>query len=473
MKRISFVLIVLILFLPLSFAGENGKTEYKILKNNGLFGLNNKKTNENIIPFEYKKIKKQENDIYKVKNQNNKWKILTDKNEIFLDGEFNKIKTFKINNKKAYKGIYSKKIKTVYMTSKDYDSNELLKKIFEKNNQISNIKFKNYPLSGTVILKKNGKYGFLSAQKDCIIYLPPKYHNIYVPDNSTIVFKFLGITYSDIENIKFYDGYYWFNFDKQGKEKNKKSYLSRFASSPYLEENAEIKENNLIFNYVSKSDELNNVILSAFPNEKENYFGIGEIKSNIKNYIDLSGDDIKIFENKNIYSIPKKNYEDFYFQDLNTIIYNVKNISYSNPDRIFAKKGNKWGIIDKYENIISGFQFDDVFGLNVKEIVKLEENGKKYNFDYKNVVVPKNNVFMVKKGGKYAVINDNGDILIPYQQFINKKMQNKIIKKYEKNNLILPYQTDTPLISKPFSLNIIQGYILSDINYPLIQRYIK
>ena len=150
--------------------------------------------------------------------------------------------------------------------------------------------------------------------------------------------------------------------------------------------------------------------------KRVNYFGIGQITAYPKNRIEITKNELKIYENKNEYSIPRSNYEDFYFQDLNTVIYNIKKISYSNPNRIFAKKEGLWGIIDKNENVISNFQYEDVIGLNAKEIVELKENNKKYDIEYKNIKLPKNNIFLVKKGNKSAVIDENGKILIPYKE---------------------------------------------------------
>ena len=472
MKRISLVLIISVLlnFNLISKAVEGDFRELQITKKQGLYGVEDKAINETVIPFEYKKIKKLSDNIFKVKNQNNKWEVLNSDNEAFLEGEFDRVTTKIIKEDEnpdniIVSGIHRKPHKLVHIKSPSYSSGDFIEKVFEKNNELSWIKFYDYPKDATIIIKKKDKYGYISSKDGKFIYLAPKYHNIYVPDNNTSVFRALGISYSDIKNIRFYDGYYWFNTDENGKELTKFSYLMRQAHSPYLEEDIKIEDDELIFNYKIKDTTLDNVVLTGHPNKNDEYFGIGQIISYPNDYIEKTKDSINIFEKKKTYSIPLSNYEDVYFQDSNTIIYNIKNISLSNPNRIFVKKQGLWGIIDKSENIIADFQYEDITSLPVKENVELIENDKKYDLKYKNPIFPKESYFLVKKDNKFSVIDINGTPLIPYKETINEKNILEI-------NPLTYKKIQKPFILSPFKLNnpFNNPYVFIGIEFPVIQN---
>ena len=462
MKKINLVITVFILLTLISNAIET--KEYKKVKKEGLFGVIDKSTNETVIPFEYKKIKNPVNEIFKVKTKENKWQLITKDDKPLLEGEFDKVKILQ----DKYIGIYNKHNHTSHITSSDFNSKEILDKIYEQNNIISKIKFYNYPNTGIFVLQNRGKYGFLAILEDKSIYVPPIYHKIYVPDNTTSIFKILGMSYSDIEDIKVYDGYYWFNFDKEGKIKSQTSALVRLASL-YIDEDAEIKNDNIVFTFKSKINSFKNIALTAFP--KEDNFGIGKVLSYPKNHIEITNDNLKIYENEEVYQIPRKNYEDFYFQDSNTIIYQIKNISFADPNRIFAKKNGYWGIIDKNENVISDFQYNDIMGLNAKEDVELTKNNKKYDLNYENIVFPSNNIFLVRKDDLYNVIDINGKTLVNLGTIIEKenlKQSKKICKKYKKFEKRLQQTnysqktTTEALMYRPYStiFPVIPSYLL-------------
>jgi len=471
-----FIFILFLCNSVLAVEEEAISKDLKIVKKDGFYCVVDKTTLNNVVPCEYKKIKKLGLDSLKAKTKNNRWKILTINNEEIFDREFDKVKISKIDNKKDFTlentifyGIYKKnssKNNLIYIKSYNYSPENFLEEYFNQNNKISKINFNNYPKIGTIILNKDNKFGYLSAQKDYFIYLPPKFENIYIPDNETSVFKLLGISYSDIEDIKVFDKYYWYNIKPDGKTHKKIAYLTKLAS-PFVKQDIKIEEDKIILNFKGINNSYKNISLTAFPDKKENYFGVGQIKSDLKNYITVSKDKIEISDNKKVYTILKKDYDDFYFQDSNTIIYNVKNISFSNPNRIFAKKNGLWGIIDKNQNVIADFQYEDIKGFQAEEEIELKEDNKKYDLKYKNVNFPKKNIFLVKKGKKYGLIDINGEVLAVLGSLLKVNTENEY-----RQEKIEPSSAYDLLSSKPFKLNIpmLQDIVLSNTNNPVVQK---
>ena len=102
----------------------------------------------------------------------------------------------------------------------------------------------------------------------------------------------------------------------------------------------------------------------------------------------------------------------FYFPSTENIIVKQKNSDRTIPE--------KWGIIDKNNNIKVPFVYDLIIPINEKshETVNIK-NGKVYiNYIQKNEDKNNNNLYIVKKDSKYGVINDKNEVIVPIE-FIN------------------------------------------------------
>ena len=154
--------------------------------------------------------------VYKVKDASTReWKIVDSKNKVILDGKFDKIFVLKIDENKGdeidnmiFAGLYNTQYPVAHIYIPKYPANNFFENLYKRHNEISNVKFYNYPANATLIIKRKNKYGYLFTQGDKYVFALPRYKRIKTPygstdyyknqdtDSSSNIFKVLGITFN-------------------------------------------------------------------------------------------------------------------------------------------------------------------------------------------------------------------------------------------------------------------------------------
>ena len=332
---------------------------------------------------------------------------------------------------------------------------DLLTNYIELSNQNQNIIFKNYPKNGTIkyityrldpahetagyiqilddevikITSDNCAWGRVIYTKSLInmilsVYYPPfsteemRFNKVYdvpffIDEDVKIENGKLIITYKDMDNTVLSEENK--NFIN---EKNKKfSYKDKEKLSDSFE-NGKINMHKLFSDLCSNKDfcfqnyPLNGIMYKLVHNNTfniwiiENGKAVEKIPDNYSNVYPYSVYNDAIMLNKIIRN-PL-----FYFPSNENIIVKQKNSDRTIPE--------KWGIIDKNNNIKVPFVYDLIIPINEKshETVNIK-NGKVYiNYIQKNEDKNNNNLYIVKKDSKYGVINDKNEIIVPIE-FIN------------------------------------------------------
>lgn len=120
-----------------------------------------------------------------------------------------------------------------------------------------------------------------------------------------------------------------------------------------------------------------------------------------------------------------------------------------------VKKGDKWGLLDKKGNIIADFKYDS-FGAIVDSSSQRTSNSFILIPEYEGIVAVENSA--------YTLINANGEVLIPYNGYVNinselvtvsiKQMYSEIISNEHKYYLV--YETDDNRLNQKYSYDIIE-----------------
>ena len=442
----------------------------KIKKQDGKWGVLNADDNSVLIPFKYEKIKKLGVDTVKVK-ENGKWGVLTFNNKLVMKNEFEKVYIWGINKKSPKDIIHSiyfgKKNGNLYATTPGRSSKDVFEKAFNKNNELSWIKFFNYPKEGIVVLQKSDKYGFLMTKGSDSWIILPKYDDFYVQDEGTSVFQQFSISYSNPDYIIVKKDGKWGILNMDGTVSVDFQYDQIVMLEAAIDEEIEKIGNNIVLTYksitfpqenymIAKKDGITYIIdkkgkvyaqhktvkneITFNDTSSKNFLNEIYKENNSKAFVKFQNypeRGMYITKNKNgkqglviadaekNYIIPEE-YDEFKFQDSNTGIFKQLGISFSDENSILAKKKGKWGLIDKNNNVIEDFQYDKVITLasKPKAVATFDENG--VNIKYESMDFPGSNLILVKKDKKYGVIDRKGNVIIPLRyEYVKKKYINK------------------------------------------------
>lgn len=446
-KALAYILIIIFLNI---FSPVFAKVEFKNIKGtqlqrtekNSLYGLVEKDSKKIILPIQYNKIKK-------VKIENNEF-ILAEKENLI----------------------------SIYSMTGYY--NDFLEKYYQSNNQLQNVKFKNYPKQGVIKFKQGNKFGLIYVEKDILHITKPIYQKIIFPDENSLIARMMNITYAPLDNIIAYTIFtpqknqYVFTTAENILNDNKFKTGYAFLNPAKIKEELNFKENQLTVNYKNISyPNYNNYLIL-----RNNKIGVYDIKKNsiiiekhlpitattpnfeinslddiynsinkysqinVKNY-PINGilkikNKLYLFEDNKIsnISIP---YVDFNLDDEKALInkFTGLNLSYQNRDNIIAKK-NLWGIINKNQNEKVPFIYDSITSLSSPIEEKINYSDGKITLEFIDKK-ENTNYFLAQKGKNYGIINDKNEIIVPFNYIkysennelthlkneINKKCQNE------------------------------------------------
>lgn len=443
----------------------------KIFKEDGKYGVLNRDNNQVLIPASYDKIKKLGSDTVKVE-KNKKWGVLTNNNKLVMDTNYKKVDFIDISEKKYADIIHSIYLgdngNSWYATTPGRQPEDFFRKTFKFNNNVTWLKFYNYPTYGILPYKLGTKYGLIICNGDYAGIIKPVFDEFYFPDSSSAIYQQFNISYSNPDAIVAKKAGKWGIIDRYGNSVVDFKYDNIVMADAVVKERLktvgdtmELTFQNMIFPQDDKLlvqekgiekviDKKGNEILSlgkkadaisilALDDENSlaKIYKINNNRSHIKfinypssgiyEYKTGSKSGLLISENGKEYVIPSE-YDDFYFQDSNLAIYKRLGISYSNPDLIIAKKNGKWGIINKQNKKVVDFIYDWVIMQNALVDEKISVNKNDVTFDYKNISFPQSDLILVGKKDKYGVISRTGHILIPLKySFIKPVPKKKIV----------------------------------------------
>ncbi len=385
-----FILISMLLgFNPFAVSAADEKPKLKITKNT----IIDKNNNSVILPYKYDKIRK----------------VKYEKKVVFVAENDDYI--------------------TLYSPDGLYDN--FLTEYYKSNKYNSNINFIGYPNYGIIKYKENNKFGLIYANNGMLHITKPIYDKIMFPDETSSASRFLEMSFAPPDDILVYrtgakGGYKFLTFSQilteQYEDNSNDNYISNFS----INEEIQIAENsmNVIFNGINVSsgekipvkkmniqtpsvigslEDLYSNIADNSPYLPVNYPQTGELKI---------GYHLFVYNNSNVNEILLP-CNDFYIE--NSLINRLTgaNISFQNPDTIIAKNGN-WGIINRYNEIKTPFIYDVIYPLtdNYKEEMRKEWN--KIVLEYKGTE-RNNNLFLAKKGYGWGIINENNEIIVPFE----------------------------------------------------------
>lgn len=443
----------------------------KIFKQDGKCGVLNRDNNQVLIPASYDKIKKLGSDTVKVE-KDKKWGVLTNNNKLVMAPNYKKVDFIDISEKKYADIIHSIYLgdngNSWYATTPGRQPEDFFRKTFKFNNNVTWLKFYNYPTYGILPYKLGTKYGLIICNGDYAGIIKPVFDEFYFQDSASAIYQQFNISYSNPDAIVAKKAGKWGIIDRYGNSVVDFKYDNIVMADAVVKEKLktvgdtmELTFKNMIFPQDDKLlvqekgiekviDKKGNEILSSgkkaeaisIPsfddtNFLKNIYEDNNKKSFIK-FINYSPSGIYkykkgrkfglvISEKGKNYIIPSE-YDDFYFQDSNLAIYKRLGISYSNPDLIIAKKNGKWGVINKQNNKVVDFIYDWVIMQNATVDEKINVNKRNVTFDYKNITFPQSDLIIVGKNDKYGVINRTGNILIPLKySFIKPVPKKKIV----------------------------------------------
>ncbi len=306
---------------------------------------------------------------------------------------------------------------------------DFLLKYYELNNQNQNIIFKNYPKLGKLKYKTSEKRekntGYINVFGDYIDIILPTYYSDYAEnDDNSIISRLLGVSYNingyewDLpaiidEEVKVNDGklIVTYNDIKIQPEVNWYSKYGYRLPEKYFQQ-AELFTFEYLNYYYTYLCNLFSLCLENYP--------LNALVQKQQSRNDFSGYDLYIYEKGKIVKTIKNKYKHFYFADSNSFINKSRgiNISFISVQDIIAQDfKNKYGIIDKDDNVLVPFIYDAIYpiGGNTQEKFDTFKNGKLY---IKYSKQKPTDLFIVKKDGKYGVINNKNEIIVPIE-FVN------------------------------------------------------
>lgn len=442
----------------------------KIFKEDDKYGVLNRDNNEVLIPASYDKIKKLGSDTVKVE-KDKKWGVLTNNNKLVMAPDYKKVDFIDISEKKYADIIHSIYLgdngNSWYATTPGRQPEDFFRKTFKFNNNVTWLKFYNYPTHGILPYKLGTKYGLIICNGDYAGIIKPVFDEFYFQDSASAIYQQFNISYSNPDAIVAKKAGKWGIIDKYGNSVVDFKYDNIVMADAVVKEKLktvgdtiELTFKDMIFPQDDKLlvqekgvekviDKKGNEILSSgkkaeaisIPsfddtNFLKNIYEDNNKKSFIK-FINYSPNGIYkykkggkfglvVSENGKNYIIPSE-YDDFYFQDANLAIYKRLGISYSNPDLIIAKQNGKWGVINKQNKKVVDFVYDWVIMQNALVDEKISVNKNDVTFDYKSISFPQSDLIIVGKNDKYGVINRTGHILIPLKYSFIKAVPKKKI----------------------------------------------
>lgn len=470
MKKI-FTVLLLLIFIFQSSSLAYAATAFKVMKKNGKYGLINDEGRV-FLPYEYDSITKITPNAYRIK-EDKSYGVALNTGEIILPVKYSAVKVLKIK-KDNFAGYNDAKHSIFFAKEQDSwlaftptrQADEFFRRTYNYNNKVSWVKFYNYPTKGILQYKALGKYGLVIVTDNEIRILEPKFDEFYFQDKNSAIFKQFNISFTNPDAILAKKHGKWGVINRFGEEKVAFDYDSVLMTDAIVHEDVEFNNNEIAFTfkdielpmedmvlakkkdvygqYVS-SEVINKytgkVVMSHFDKKStivydhsslHNFFQNTYEKNNRTDFIkfiDYPQEGIKKFKENNKYGLLiKKNglnyqipaeYQDFYFQDSHSAMYQKLGISYSNPDLIIAKKDGKWGIIDKNNKIVDDFKYKQVITLNAITREKIDITKNAIFIKYQNSEFPSPEIVLVNQNDKFGVIKRDGSVLIPLRyQFI-------------------------------------------------------
>lgn len=385
------------------------------------------------------------------KQKNSKYDLVAYDSYGFYNGSsFDyKIKKYKVNGKTIY--IAKNEYDIVFYSPDEFVS-EILPKYYDF---FDNIKFINYPNTGTIKYIIKSKKGFgsdfytlASVNSNYVILKKidkerPRLYNCDFDDKNSIIYNLLNISYTKIPigNYFYFDETIPAFIDEEVKIENNKIYLTykdisfKSYSKPYTYPNIVSKKEKIYFpvgfyNYIHQLKNIQELfarIEKETPYKFINYpqdFMIINLSSNLTGCVEII-----FFENGKQINKISDEYLSVYSPDYNMFINKVSNfysntgISYQNSNRIIVKnKDKKWGIIDKNNKVKVPFEYDKILsiGNNVNEQIINADDKKAKQLIVKYMGQSREyNMFFAIKDNQIGVINDKNEILVDFEPLKN------------------------------------------------------
>ncbi len=408
----------------------------------------------------------------------------TDEVKKLLPFKYERVRKIKADKKIAYVGENAAFI-SLYSPDGLYDN--FMSTYYSQNNKLQNMKFENYPSDGIIRYKKDNKYGIIYVNGSLIHITKPIFEKVEFPDENSFASKILNISFAPLDKIILYFHYPLI--------KNKGEYIYKtaydlfnnsgtyakgyvFLPSALIDEKINVKNNNLYVTYNNISFTANDFIFEYERNKKFDMPNISNI-SELYNYINentffelkgyplqgfiKTGQKLYFFDDNKIHRV-KGIYDDFKLNGTNVFINRLTglNLSFQSPDKIIAKKADKWGIIDKEGSVKVPFVYDEIFAQYININEKISKN-EKLIMEYISQS-EENNIFIARKGKKHGVINEDNEILVPFEYI--KYSENNELKDF-KTQVAITMEKDAARESRKETIHALPVIISSIILYPL------
>lgn len=469
MKKI-FTILLLFIFIFQSSSLAYSATAFNVIKKNGKYGIVNNDGNV-ILPYKYDSIKKITPNSYRIQNANN-YGVALNTGEVILPVKYSAVKVFKIKNDNfaeyndSKHSIFFAKEKNSWLAfTPTRQADEFFRRTYNYSNKVSWVKFYNYPTKGILQYKVLGKYGLVISTDDEVRIIEPKFDEFYFQDKNSAIFKQFNISFTNPDAILAKKNGKWGVINRFGAEKVAFTYDSVLMADAIVHEDVEFNNKEIAFTFkdielplqetvlVTKKDKYSlkfilidkmtgiaymknfycrNRSIISDSSLSDNFLRNAYERNNETDFIkflDYPLEGIKKFKEGKKYGLMIRNndknfkipaeYEDFYFQDSHSSIYQKLWISYSNPDLIIAKKDGKWGIIDKNNKIVDDFKYKEVLTLNAITREKIDFTKSAISIRYQGSEFPSPDIVLVNQNDKFGVIKRDGSVLIPLKyQFV-------------------------------------------------------
>lgn len=461
MKKI-FTVLLLLIFVFQSSSLAYAATAFKVIKQNGKYGLINNDGNA-ILPYEYDSIKKLTPNAYRIEKYKG-YGVALNTGEVILPVKYDSVKVLKIKNDNfpgyndAKHSIFFAKEENSWIAfTPTRQADEFFRRTYNYNNKVSWVKFYNYPTKGILQYKALGKYGLVIVTDNEVRIIEPKFEEFYFQDKNSAIFKQFNISFSNPDAILAKKHGKWGVINRFGEERVAFTHNSVLMSDAIVHEDVEFNNKEIAFTFkdielpiedtvfVDHSQVINKMtgktIMTYYGRKSSiisdsyssGYFLQNTYAKNNKTefikFYDYPLEGIRKFkEGKKYGLLIRKNgenfmipaeYQDFNFQDSHSAIYQKLGISYSNPDFILAKKDGKWGIIDKNNKIVDDFKYKQVVTLNAITREKIDITKNSIDIHYQNSEFPSPEIVLVNQNDKFGVIKKDGSVIIPLRyQFI-------------------------------------------------------